>query len=173
MRRTKFLLATTAVAASFVATALPASAATSGTTVTTFALTGGALNLTVAATATLPSAAAGNASVSGPLGTVTVSDQRGGLVGWTASANSTTFTTTAGDTPSTSISYAPGLPTTTGVAIVAPTPTATLTTTPTAVMSATGIIGTNSATWNPTLTVNLPTSALAGTYTGTVTTSVA
>lgn len=173
MRRSSLLLASAVVATATLATALPASAATSGTTVATFALAGGALNITVAGTATIPGAAAGVASISGPLGTVNVTDQRGGLVGWTASASSTTFTTPAGDTTSSSVTYAPGLPTTSGVAVVVPAVSATLTSTPTTVMSATGVVGGNSASWNPTLTVGLPSSALAGTYTGTVTTSVA
>jgi hypothetical protein len=39
--------------------------------------------------------------------------------------------------------------------------------------SASAIIGNNSASWNPTVTVNVPAAAVAGTYTGTITHSVA
>ena len=173
MRRTSLLLASAVIATATLATALPASAATTGTTTTTFVLNGGALNLTVAPNVSIGTAFAGSSSVSGSLGTVSVADLRGGLVGWTASASSTTFTTPAGDTPSSSVTYVPGLATNTGIAVVLPVLTATLTGTPTAVMSSTGVIGTNTASWTPTLTVALPGNALAGTYTGTVTTSVA
>ena len=40
-------------------------------------------------------------------------------------------------------------------------------------MSLTGGAGSNSASWNPTLVVNVPAAAVAGTYSGTVTHSVA
>ncbi|MDX6307705.1 MAG: hypothetical protein QOI06_751, partial [Nocardioidaceae bacterium] len=49
----------------------------------------------------------------------------------------------------------------------------TLTTTAAAVASAATVRGVNTATWNPTLTVGFPTDAVAGTYTGTVHTTVA
>jgi len=39
--------------------------------------------------------------------------------------------------------------------------------------SGTALVGANTATWNPTLVVNIPAAAVAGTYTGTVTHSVA
>jgi hypothetical protein len=39
-------------------------------------------------------------------------------------------------------------------------------------VTATGITGDNSATWNPTITVTVPGGALAGTYSGEITHSV-
>ncbi|WJK42161.1 hypothetical protein O7608_07170 [Solwaraspora sp. WMMA2056] len=45
--------------------------------------------------------------------------------------------------------------------------------TPVTAFSHDGGTGNNSATWNPTLDVNVPLANIAGTYTGTVTHSVA
>jgi hypothetical protein len=39
--------------------------------------------------------------------------------------------------------------------------------------SAGSVVGNNSVSWNPTVTINIPSAAVAGTYSGTVTHSVA
>lgn len=162
-------------------TAVPADAAT---TTVTFTLTGGALTITAPATANLGSAAVGTATLSGSLGAVTVTDARGALLGtWTASVISTDFTTGGGTpnetVPATAVNYASLVATTTGTATFTPGQ-ATLaaaaplnTTTPLTAYSASAIIGNNTASWNPTLVVNIPAAAVAGVYTGTVTHSVA
>jgi hypothetical protein len=158
------------VGALLAATSLPASAAT-GDTLTTFALAGGALSIVVQPTAVLGGGASGVASVSGPLGVVTVTDIRGSKVAWSAFGTSTTFVDGAG-TVSTGVSYSPGTITTTGtVTMPAGTPTV-LTATPAKVAGPTSIRGNNTASWTPTLTVSLPPDALAGAYSGTVNTSV-
>ncbi|ADP81742.1 hypothetical protein [Frankia inefficax] len=164
-------------------TAVPADAAT---TTVTFTLTGGALTISAPATANLGTAAVGTATLSGSLGAVTVTDARGALLGtWTASVFSTNFTT-GGGTPSetiaaTAVNYASLTATsTTGTAVFTPgqatvglaAPLGTTAPGLTA-FSATAIVGNNTATWNPTLVVNIPSAAVAGTYTGTVTHSVA
>ena len=60
----------------------------------TFSLTGGNLTLTVGASAALTDEASGVAAntITGTLGTVSVTDARGGTAGWVASAGSSTFT---------------------------------------------------------------------------------
>jgi hypothetical protein len=155
------------------ANALPASAATSGDTATTFSLTGGSLDVAVAADAALTSGASGAASVSGTLGDVSVTDARGGTAGWTASAAVTTpFAHTGGGTTASGVSYNAGAVTETGDVTATSAGATALTGAAAAVVSATAVTGNNSGSWNPTLTVALPSNALAGDYTGTITTSV-
>jgi len=152
--------------------ALPAMAA-AGDTATTFVLAGGSLAVTVAPTAILTAGVTGASSVSGSLGPVSVSDARGNKVGWTVSDVSTTFTGPQGST-STAVSYNSGAVTKTGTITATSSGATTLTAaTPAAVVTGTAASGNNTATWTPTLTVSLPTSALADTYSGTVTTSIA
>lgn len=151
-------------------TASPASAA-DGDTVATFALAGSTLSISVQPTASLTDGAAGASSVSGQLGNVKVTDLRGGTVNWNANASSTRFTS-AGGTQSTGVSYTAGAMTTTGNIVISPGTATALTATPTKVAGPTVVIGNNTAQWNPTVTVSLPSDALTGTYTGTITTSV-
>lgn len=173
MRRPLFVLA--AGAALVAATALPASAAD---TTVTFSITAGALTIAAPASASLGSVATGTASISGQIGPVTVTDDRGTLNGsWTASVISTDFTT-GGGTPAETIpninnSYSPGPATsTTGTGTFTPGPGG-IVNVPQVAFTGTALTGNNSVTWNPTLTVTIPAAAVAGTYTGTVTHSVA
>ncbi|MEV6862025.1 hypothetical protein AB0M44_13615 [Streptosporangium subroseum] len=176
MRNPLFVMA--AAAALAAAFALPAAAAPTGDTIVTFEITAGTLDITVPATADLGAVAAGATSVSGQLGAVTVTDTRGALdATWTATVSSTSFTTggaTAAETiPASAVTYTPGAATaTSGTATFTPGTAADLAT-PITAFSATAIVGNNSATWNPTITVALPPAAVAGTYTGTITHSVA
>lgn len=170
-RLISFGAAAVSAAALLAASALPATAA-AGDTTTTFALTGGALSVSVQPTATLGSGPSGSASVNGQLGAVQVTDARGSKIAWSASATSTTFTDGAGGTVSTGVSYNAGTVTTTGTITVPASSATSLTAVPAAVVAPTSIRGNNTATWNPTLTVSLPSNSLAGTYTGTVNTSV-
>jgi hypothetical protein len=149
-------------------TALPASA---DTTNVTFALSGGALAVSAQPTAALGNqGGSGTTSVSGSLGNTVVTDTRGGTAGWSALAATGAFTN--GTTTASAVSYAPpALPTTTGT-VVATGTTQTLTATPAQVVAGTVVLGNNTATWNPTLTVTLPASSTAGSYAGTITTSV-
>lgn len=147
-----------------------ASAADTGDTTATFTLAGGSLDVTPAANAALTDGAPGAASVTGSLGTVGVSDTRGSTAGWVMSAGATTFVDGAGSV-STGVSYDSGTATSTGV--VTPTstgPTSIAVVAP--VAAGTLASGNNTASYTPDLTVSLPASALAGDYTGTVTTSV-
>ena len=154
-------------------------AAPTGGTTTTFSLVGGALDVTVQTAAALTGGGlttAGNAhDVTGSLGLVMVDDGRSaGATGWVASAASTAgfnLTTPADGSQSDNVYYE---------AAMAGTPTR-VTATPTAkksikisapVVNGTNATNNNTASWTPTLTVTLPSTAAIGDYTGTVTTSV-
>jgi hypothetical protein len=180
MRSTRLALTATVLAA----TALTVSATTADAgTVTTFTLSGGALSISAPSTASLGSGSAGS-TLSASLGSVTVTDSRGLLVAtWTATASTTAFTTgsaTPAETIAASnVSYASGLATAqTGLSLVLlPGQLTTLLaapmTSPVTAFSLTAGVGSDSASWNPTILVNAPAAAVAGTYTGTITHSVA
>ncbi len=159
--------------------ALPANAAD---TTTTFSLTAGALNLTAPASAALGAGAIGS-DVSASLGSVSVTDGRGALVAaWTATAVATNFTTgtgTAAETVNkTLVDYWSGASTSfTGVSVAAPGQPLAANAVPidaakTAYSLAAGV-GNNSTTWAPTVVVKVPAAAVAGSYTGKITHSVA
>lgn len=161
----------------------PAHAATSGDTTTTFTLTAGSLAITAPASSDLGSVATGSATTSAQLGAVQVSDGRGALLGtWTGSVSTTDFTTGGGTAnekiTKSSIDYWSGAATaSSGVGVFTPGQLTsllkvTLSTGRTA-FSAASVVGNNSVTWNPTVIVNVPSAAVAGGYTGTITHSIA
>ncbi len=161
-----------AVAGALVAgTALPASAATTGDTTTTFELTAGSLALTVAGTANLGPDTSGTTAISGSLGAVSVTDNRGGTANWNVSGASTAFTGPLGSS-SDAVSYTGGGVTTTGTIVVAPGTATTMSTAPASVVAPTSLSGNNTASWTPQLAVTMPAGALADNYSGTVTTSI-
>ncbi|WP_062430458.1 hypothetical protein [Herbidospora daliensis] len=151
-------------------------------TIVTFTITGGALTISAPASVNLGNTAAG-ATLQGTIGPVTVSDLRGTLLGtWTASVTSTDFTTGGGTANETiakaNAAYASGPATSTsGVGTFVPGQLTVLLAQPLSAtvtaFTATALIGNNTVTWNPTLRVTIPNSAVVGTYTGTVTHSVA
>ena len=177
VQHTKVIVAAAAGAALVALAAGPALAA--GDTTTTFTLAGNGIAVSVPATANLSSAAStliGVTSLSGSLGSISVSDSRGGLaVAWTATVSSTDFTTGGGGTnktiTNTNVGYTPGTVTGTGIGVAAGTPAPSLATSA-PVVAATGVTGAESASWNPTVTVTVPSNVIAGTYTGTLTHSV-
>jgi hypothetical protein len=130
----------------------------------------------VPASADLGSIATGGTATVG-LGTVTVTDNRA-LPGasWTATVSSTDFTNTVTPVdliPAGDASYLVSmLDTTTGSATFTPTPVTVLSGSPQAVVTATGANGDNSATWDPQIKISVPSTAVAGTYTATITHSV-
>ena len=172
---------TALAAATLLLVALPgvAGAATTGTTTTTFTLTGGAMSITVPpTTVNLGSSAA--SSLTGQLGIVTVNDDRGLLNGgWTADTVSSSHFTTGGQTTAETVAaYWSGAATaTSGVGtLLGSQLTSGLAVVVNAAQTAfTGgsLVGNNSASWNPTLIVTIPAAAVVGTYTGTVTHTVA
>jgi len=155
-------------------TALPASADTTAATVT---VTGGALAITAPANAgSLGSRSntVGGGTISGPLGQVQVNDARSAAAGsgWVASAISTAFTPTSGPAiPASAVGYTAGVITKVGTATFTANNPNDMTGVA-AVVTATGITGDNSATWNPAINVAVPGGMAAGTYSATITHSV-
>lgn|GEM_PF-6729107 len=147
--------------------------ADSGDTAVTLDLSGGAVSISVPPSASL-SGTIGTTPISGPLGTVTVTDNQGSSSpSWTTNVEMTNFNAPSGSgfspIPVTNVTYNPGTVTRvnntgtatpvtfTGESVAAPTVTAT------------GGSGINSATWDPTLSVVIPPTAVATTYTATLT----
>ena len=162
--------------------AAPAQAAD---TTATFTLTAaGGLSISAPESKALGSAATGASAVAGvQLGAVTVTDQRGALLGaWTATADSTDYTTGEASANETiaddNADYWSGPATaSSGTAVRVPGQVAaankvTFAAARTA-FSASGVVGNGSTTWNPTVSINLPSTAVAGSYSGTITHSVA
>ena len=162
-------LAIASVAACLLCTAADAS------TPVSFTLTAGALSIsapTVGVSLGSQVASASSTEMTGSLGVVTVTDQRGGTTTWTASVISTAFTPTAGPAdPASNVSYAAGTitasPTVTATAVAASDLTGV---TPVVTGASTGI---SSASWNPVLSVLVPGDFAPGVYVATVTHSVA
>lgn len=155
-----------------------ASAQSTGVTVT---VGEGDLEISVPVSANLGSGDPGT-SVSGQLGSVTVTDARAAIDGtWDASVTSSAFTTggaTADETIANSaVFYWSGPATaTSGAGTFVPGQAAagnaqSLSASRTAFSRTTGV-GNSSATWNPTLRIDLPAAAVTGEYTGTVTHTV-
>jgi hypothetical protein len=156
------------------AATLPASADTTGATIT---LTGGALSITAPADAgnlgTRANSVLGG-TVSGALGQVQVNDARSAVAGsgWVATGISTAFTPPTGPAIAASaVSYAAGTITKVGTATYTANNPGDMTGV-VPVVTATGITGDNSATWNPTITVAVPGGMAAGVYSATITESV-
>jgi hypothetical protein len=152
----------------------PASASGTDPTVT---VTGGSLSITVPTNAgnlgSVENTVLG-VTVSSQLGEVQVNDARSAAAGsgWVASARSTAFTPPAGPTIAASaVGYSAGTITKIGTATFTANDPAALTGT-SAVVTATGITGDNSATWIATITVTVPGGMAAAVYTGTITHSV-
>lgn len=156
-----------------------ARAAETGTTAT-FVVNGGSLAVSAPGSATLSSGVSiGTASVSASLGTVTVTDQRSVVGGsWTATVSSTNFTTGDGSSgkviDNANAAYTTGVATLVSGAAVVLTPAvaASLDSAQTAA-SASAVLGDAEVSWNPTVAVTIPDNVAAGTYSGTLTHSVA
>jgi len=155
---------------------LPASAATSGVTPTSLDVTAGALSITVP-TAPVNLGATVNSVVGstivGALGVVRVEDARGAPAGssWVATAISTAFTPAGATIAASLVGYTAGPITQAGTAVyTANNPTHLEGAI--AVVTASGITGVNSATWNPNIDIRVPGGAIVGNYTGTITHSV-
>lgn len=178
MRSRLALALSVASAASMVAVAAPADAGQG----VTFTLTAGALTVSDPADKSLGTVATGTASITNTLGSTSVTDNRGSLLGtWTSTVSSTDFVTgtaTADETIAKSnVSYYSGLATaSSGTAVLVPGQATSLLaqdlSTSRTAFSANAIVGNNSATWVPTVVVTIPSDSVAGTYTGTITHSV-
>ena len=170
--RKNHLLVGIAIGTLAVGVALPASA-TSGT----ITITAGSLSITVPADAgnlATKAETVGGESIAGPLGQVQVNDARAPLAGsgWVASVISSAFTPPAGPAIAASfVGYTAGTITKVGTATYTANNPPNLTGVSPAV-TATGITGDNSATWNPTISVAVPGGTAAGVYTATITHSI-
>jgi hypothetical protein len=134
------------------------------------------LSITAPASAYLGAAAPGG-TLSARLGVVQVTDDRAGVAGWTATTYATDFTTGGGTTAETipihDVLYLiSGFASTTGSATFTRTPVTDLSGVAQSVVTATDVHGDNSATWNPLIQVSVPSGAVAGAYSATITHSV-
>lgn len=173
MRRPHILIAVATGLVALSAAAVPASAGTPATVT----VTGGSLTLTMptgsADLGTRANSVAGG-TISGPLGEVQVNDARSAAAGsgWVASVISTAFTPPSGPAiPASAVSYAAGSIVKVGTATYTANNPGNLTGVAPAV-TATGITGDNSATWNPTISVAVPGGMAANVYTATITHSL-
>ena len=145
--------------------------------------TTGTLDLTVPdSTVSLDTGVAPGQTASGLLGDVVVADNRD-LDGatWTVSASDTDFKTGSGTGNSliladlaTYITNTVTSPTAGSAAAIAPYDTGgpLSSTTPADVVSEAGFNGANDATWDPTISIAVPSTASTGTYSGTITHSL-
>jgi hypothetical protein len=188
MKKATYCAVVSAAVIGAVLTSTAASAAVSANasadpaaTIVTFVVGSGELTITAPGTATLTTGSGlPGTSISGGLGTTMVTDDRALLAAsWTVSVSSTDFTTGGEDAtsaqtiPADDVTYTGGAFTPGGTISVSATPlTLTLSNDATSDVYGTAGVGDNSATWNPTLDVAIPGTAVGGTYTGTVTQSV-
>ena len=167
------VLSGTAVAIAAVATlsALPVGASTP----MSFQLDSGGLSISAPTTSVslgTQVALSTPSTMSGLLGIVAVTDERGGTTSWIASVISTAFTPTAGPAdPASNISYATGTITQDANVVATSIAASNLTgVTPVVTAASTGI---STASWDPTISVVVPGDYAPGIYTATITHSVA
>jgi len=172
--KSRSLLVAAASGTLALATALPAWAAP-GDTGATVTVTAGGLAITVPSGPTNLGTRANSVNggtISGRLGVVAVSDARGGVAGWVASVISTAFAPPSGPPiPASAVGYTVGTITPVGIAVHTANNPGNLTDVSPAV-TATAVVGDNSATWNPTINVAVPGGMAPATYTATITHSV-
>jgi hypothetical protein len=169
----KFVFLASILATLVAVTALPAGA---DPTTATFQLTAGTLSISVPASVSIGSQVVSTSAstISGQLGVVTVTDQRGGTTTWVASVIVTAFTPTTGPAVTAiaadKVSYSAGTITQVGVTATKPATTDLTGVSPVVNGASTGL---STASWNPTISVLLPANAAPGIYTATITHSVA
>lgn len=149
----------------------------------TFTLSGGGLSITEPGAANLAAgtlASLAGGSFTGSLGSTTVTDDRGGVTGWsTTIAQTVPFGNGTTTIPAANVKAWVPLPIVpTGVAVVT---SGTYLTQPTGLgltglaqtfVTATAVVGNNSATFSPSIAVTVPAGATAGAYSGVVTQTV-
>jgi hypothetical protein len=167
------ILASTIVAVA-IATALPTRATA---TTATFTLTAGALSISSpagpVAIGAPQVASTSQRTFTGLLGTVTVTDERGGATAWVTSVISTAFVPVPANTavPAINVSYDAGTVTVSALVTAAKPATTDLTgVSPVVNGTSTGL---STASWNPTITVVVPANSAPGVYSGTITHSAA
>ena len=173
----RLLVVTAAAGLLTLGAAVPAAAEPTADSTATITITGGALEISVNTTprslgrrATTAKAA----TISGTLGQVVVRDRRGAPEGsgWVASVVSSAFRSRTGPAiPASNIRYTAGPINRVGPATYTANNPTNLKHAKAAV-TASNITGYNTATWNPTLHVNITSGLTAGVYTATITHSV-
>lgn len=176
--RSRLAIAVAAVAA---LTLCPAAAASAQDHTAAVPEQSGTLSISIPASVNLGSGGLG-ATVSAPLGNVRVTDSRGPQArNWSVSVAATDFTTGAGGEgrtiPATAVQYWSGQTTaSSGPGAFAPgqatAANAVALNQERVAFRRTGGPGNNSASWTPSVQVEIPMSLTAGTYTGTVTHTV-
>jgi hypothetical protein len=167
----KLVLPLTILGAMTTGIVVPAGASTPAS----FTLTSGTLSIT-APTAGISLgtqvASTTSSTMSGSLGAVVISDQRGGPTTWTTSVISTAFTPTSGPAdPASNVSYSAGPVVESGPVVATANPATDLTGVVTVM---TGVsTGISTATWSPTISILVPANFAPGVYTATITSSVA
>jgi hypothetical protein len=167
-----FLLIASTLATVAAAIALPAGADTMSFTLTAagvLSISAPSGDVSLGSQMSLNSAS----TLTGQLGTVTVSDLRGGSQTWTASVIASSFTPVPTGTAiaASAITYVPGALTFTGGAAGTAVTGVGLAGVTTVVNGSGSGVGT--ASWNPTISVAVPANFAAGVYTSTITHSVA
>lgn len=180
--RTRLAVAATAVTVAGLSSLLLAPSATAQSV--TFTLTGASISVSEpgSAAALTGGALAGltGTSLTGALGSTVVTDQRGGITGWTSKITGTTaFSNGTTSIPVTSAkAWVPGVISTTGVVAASAGTYLTeltglaLTGSAQTLVTATAVVGNNSATFTPSISVAIPSNATVGDYTGAVTQTV-
>jgi hypothetical protein len=177
MKTRSLIFALVAAGVLTLSVAPPASAAASGISPATVTVTGGFLSITVPTGGVNLGTQAdtvGGETISGLLGQVQVNDARDDVAGsgWVVSIIASAFTPSAGPAiPASDISYTAGTITQVGTATYTANNPVNLTGVVPAV-TATGITGDNSATWDPTINVAVPGGFAAAVYSATITHSV-
>lgn len=177
MKARPFTLVAIAVLTLTVAGPTAAATAATGTSSATITIVGGSLSITVPTGSVDLGSRTNTVSggvISGPLGQVQVSDARSAAAGsgWVASVISSAFTPAAGPAIAASaVSYTAGVIAKVGTATYTANDPGDLTGVSPAV-TATGITGDNSATWNPVISIAVPGGMAAGVYSATITHSV-
>ena len=173
---TRAALALAGSAALIGVTAIPSFAATNSTPVSV-AVEGGVLAISVPVTTALTTAAPGATSTT-TLASTAVDDTRAGTVGWEATVTLPILTGTkptgAAETITTAdATYTAGTATPSGEVTVTAATVITDLTTAKPSQTATAVHGNNTASWAASLAVPIPDRALADTFSGTLTQSVA
>ena len=178
MRKALIAGVMTAAAAGLALTGQPAQAQS-----VTFTLSGGSLSIAEPGTAALTGgtvASLAGSALTGSLGNTTVTDQRGGVTGWASTmAQTTAFSDTNTTIPvGNTKAWVTAAIVPTGVAAVTSGTYLTqgtglaLTGTAASFVTATAVVGNNSATFNPSIAVTIPSNATAGSYSGVITQTV-
>jgi hypothetical protein len=155
--------------------ALPASADDTETTIEVQA--GGLAISSIPAALDFGLFAPGTSTIPATIPGLTVTDNRAGIGGWAVSVKLSDFTSTDSADPgkvipASAATYTPTGTASSGVATVTPAGATILATLDQPVETATGVSGNNGATWAADLSVAIPSDALAGHYTATLTHSV-